>query len=141
MRTITTTARIGWSWVFLFAVLGSQVSRLAAQAPPQPPDGSPPVTPTVRPTLVNVPDVQRALMAAYPVQLRDAGIGGAPQVWAHIDERGAVIDSRIYESSETEALDAAALEVARVMRFTPARNGDQPVAMWVVIPIRFSVVR
>lgn len=47
---------------------------------------------------------------------------------------------RVHESS-IEALDQAALEVARAMRFNPARNGDQPVAMWVLIPVRFQVVR
>ena len=79
--------------------------------------------------------------AQTPAQLRDAGIEGAPEVWVHIDDQGTVIDTRIYKSSDVEALDAAALEVAKVMRFTPARNGDQPVAIWVVIPIRFSVMR
>jgi protein TonB len=95
---------------------------------------------TVRPTLTNAAEVSSALMREYPAVLRDAGIGGAPVVWIHITTDGAVDDARVYQSSGFEALDQAAIEVARAMVFTPARNGDDVVATWVQIPIRFQVV-
>ena len=141
MRALTTLARIGWSSAVLSVTLAAVATRGTAQTPPRPPDGSAPVTPTAFPALVNAEDVRQALMEAYPPMLRDAGVGGAPRVWMHIDDDGAVIDARIYESSAVEGLDEAALEVARVMRFDPARSGADPVAMWVLLPIRFAVVR
>jgi protein TonB len=95
---------------------------------------------TVRPTLTNAAEVSSALMREYPAVLRDAGIGGAPVVWIHVTETGTVGATQIYESSGFEALDEAAMTVARVMVFTPAKNGDDIVATWVQIPIRFQVV-
>jgi outer membrane biosynthesis protein TonB len=35
------------------------------------------------------------------------------------------------------ALDAAALKVANVMRFSPALNGTEPVPVWIQLPIVF----
>jgi TonB family protein len=95
---------------------------------------------TVRPTLTNVDEVQRALVREYPAVLRDAGIGGVVTVWCFIGTNGIVEQTRVFESSGFEALDAASLNVASVMRFTPAYNRDQIVRVWVQIPIRFQVL-
>ncbi|MBM4185639.1 MAG: energy transducer TonB, partial [Gemmatimonadetes bacterium] len=94
---------------------------------------------TVRPTLTNVEDVQTVLMREYPPVLRDAGIGGAPVLWLFIGTDGRVQRTQVQETSGFEALDQAAANVAEVMRFTPAQNRDQTVAVWVQIPIRFQV--
>ncbi|MGE0158874.1 MAG: TonB family protein [Gemmatimonadales bacterium] len=114
----------------------TRVIQLSAQQVPEP--AFSPMT--VRPTLTNADVVQQALMREYPAVLRDAGIGGAPVLWIYIDESGAVAATRIHETSGYEALDQAAMNVARAMVFTPARNDDQIVATWVQIPIRFQVV-
>ena len=95
---------------------------------------------TVRPTLTNSDEVSRALTRAYPALLREAGIGGAPVLWLHIDETGIVDATRVHESSGYDALDEAAMRVAEAMRFTPAFDGDAVTATWVQIPIRFAVV-
>ncbi len=95
---------------------------------------------TVRPALNNVSHVQQVLLSEYPVLLRDAGIGGSPTVWIHITTSGAVDDARVFESSGFEALDVAAINVARAMSFSPAMNGDQVTDAWVQIPIRFQTV-
>jgi len=95
---------------------------------------------TVRPTLTNIEEVQRVLMREYPAVLRDAGIGGAPVLWLFIATDGTVQTTRVYETSGFDALDQAAANVASVMRFTPAQNRDQTVAVWVQIPIRFQVL-
>lgn len=94
---------------------------------------------TVKPELRNVEDVQQALEVEYPAALRDAGIGGTATVWFFIDASGEVQQTRINQPSEHEALDEAALRVARVMEFTPAMNRDEPVPVWVQFPIRFMV--
>jgi protein TonB len=95
---------------------------------------------TVRPVLTNGAEVQQALMREYPAVLRDAGIGGAPVLWIHIATDGSVDDTRIHETSGQSALDEAAQRVAAAMRFQPAQNSDDVVAVWVQIPIRFAVV-
>jgi TonB family protein len=97
-----------------------------------------PFTPfTVAPMLRNRDDVARALERSYPALLRDAGIGGTTHVWIHLDREGRVTDRRIDASSGQQSLDDVALRVVELMQFTPARNRDQLVAVWVSIPIRF----
>jgi protein TonB len=80
----------------------------------------------------------RLLERAYPPLLRDAGIGGEVNVWFLIDEGGAVQKTLVNESSGYPALDEAALGVGRSMEFTPARNRDKAVPVWVSIPIKFG---
>jgi len=123
--------------VVALALVAVLVPVASAQVP-----GDPAPTPlTVYPTLQKSNEVSAMLMREYPAQLRDAGIGGAPQVWIHIDRAGVVDDARISETSGHQALDTAALRVARAMRFSPGENQGEAVAAWVEIPIRFSVVR
>ncbi len=93
---------------------------------------------TVRPRILNASEVERALTANYPPLLRDAGIGGTVEVWFFIDETGKVIRNQINKSSGYEALDAAALDVAKVIRVSPAENRGERVPVWVSIPITFS---
>lgn len=99
-----------------------------------------PFTPyTVAPTLRNPENVTRALRREYPPTLRDAGIGGTVHLLVHIDTAGRVTESRVGETSGLLALDAAALRVADVMRFRPAMNRDQTVAVWITLPVTFRV--
>jgi TonB family protein len=93
---------------------------------------------TQAPELANQAEVARALAAAYPPLLRDAGIGGTAQLWFLIDEDGAVVKSQLARSSGQEPIDQAALAVAEGMRFHPARNRDDEVMVWVQIPVTFS---
>jgi protein TonB len=93
---------------------------------------------TVAPRLLNRAETERALQRSYPPFLRDAGVGGRPTVWIHVDENGEVIGAQIHESSNREALDQAALAVAHAMKFSPALNFDRKVSVWVSIPISFS---
>jgi len=94
---------------------------------------------TVRPEITNRSEVQQALMREYPPILRDAGIGGQVVVWLFISDEGTVLDSRIAVSSGQATLDAAALRVAAVFRFTPAMNRDRVVQVWIQLPITFAV--
>ncbi len=94
---------------------------------------------TVAPTPRNRDGVVRAMERAYPSLLCEAGIGGTVEVFLLIDEEGAVVDARIDQGSGHAALDAVALDVAYVYRFTPALNRDRPVAVWVSVPVTFQV--
>lgn len=93
---------------------------------------------TVRPSLSNQRELQRALEREYPVILRDAGIGGTVLVHFFIDEEGTVRRTLVAESSGHASLDEAALRVANVARFTPALNLDKVVPVWIQIPITFQ---
>ena len=92
----------------------------------------------VEPEVRNVREIQQALQEEYPALLRDAGIGGVVIVWFYIDEEGEVRNTVVNQSSGHQALDAAAERVAHQFRFSPALNRDQPVPVWVQIPIRFQ---
>jgi TonB family protein len=96
---------------------------------------------TQRPELQNMVAVRDALIASYPPLLRDAGIGGTVLVWFFIDDEGVVRRTSLSRTSGYAALDEAALAVASIMRFSPARNRDQRVPVWVEIPIVFSLPR
>lgn len=118
--------------------------RQAALQPPPPGgdvgNGAPMVTPMdVAPRLLNSRAVQTALRSHYPPVLRDASIGGAVSVWFHIDERGRVTETRIHRSSGYDLLDEAALLVADRMEFSPARNRDRRIPVWVALEIVFEV--
>lgn len=111
----------------------------SASDPPADLVQAPTFTPyTVRPDLLNERDVQRALEREYPPILRDAGIGGTVNVHFFIDSEGVVQRLLVAESSGHEALDSAALRVARVFRFNPARDEDEPVPVWIAIPVTFQ---
>jgi protein TonB len=93
---------------------------------------------TVKPELKNRSEVARELERRYPRLLRESGIGGAPVIWFYIDEQGVVQRTELKQTSGYPTLDEAALAVARVMRFSPARNFDRIVAVWVYQPITFE---
>jgi TonB family protein len=94
---------------------------------------------TVAPSLLNMEEVQQALIRAYPVEVREAGIGGRVTVWFYIDAVGRVQTTLINMTSGTDALDQAALAVAEVFRFSPAMNREERVAVWISLPITFQL--
>lgn len=93
---------------------------------------------TVRPDIVNRAEVARALEQAYPESLREEGIGGTAQVWFFIDAEGVVQRLQINESSGRQEIDDAALKVAGIFEFTPGLNRDEPVPVWISLPITFT---
>jgi bla regulator protein blaR1 len=115
---------------------GPETAPLADRAPLS--DG-PTFTPfEVEPEIRNASEVRQALQAEYPPILRDAGVGGVVLVYFFIDKEGVVADARVEQSSGHQALDQAAVRVARQFLFSPALNRGEPVPVWVQIPIRFE---
>ncbi|MYC86877.1 MAG: M56 family metallopeptidase [Gemmatimonadales bacterium] len=92
------------------------------------------------PVLQNVDEVRRVFERAYPRDLKDAGIGGRVELWLYIDLSGAVANHEIKTSSDSDALDRAAAEVAQQMRFRPARNKGEPAAVWISQWVTFQVI-
>ena len=94
---------------------------------------------TIPPTILNRGEVVAALEAEYPPLLRDAAVGGTARIYFFIDAEGTVVDTRLDVSSGHPALDAAAMSVAHVYRFSPAINRGDPVPVWVSFGITFQV--
>jgi TonB family protein len=96
---------------------------------------------TVKPVIKDQDRALRIVLRNYTKALQDAGIGGTVYVWVCIDTSGRVRNALVEESSGNRALDAAALASAREMEFTPARNNDEVVPVWIHFPILFEVIR
>lgn len=74
----------------------------------------------------------------YPLELWRQGIEGETLLRVHITESGAVDSVRIEESSGHAALDSAAVAAAQKLQYHPAREGDRPIAVWALLPVRFK---
>ncbi len=97
-------------------------------------------TPDNRPPVLSNPDTLAAAIAReYPPELLKRQIGGVVHVRLHVTAEGAVDSASVATATGDTALDAAAVRVARSMRFTPALRDGGPVALWAVMPIEFRV--
>lgn len=108
-----------------------------AIAPPQPAPAPIAAVPVVPPNfnadyLDNPPPV-------YPPLSRRIGEQGKVMLRVLVNATGNADKVELRSSSGSNRLDDAALDVVRRWRFVPARQGDQPVAAWVLIPITFSL--
>jgi len=90
------------------------------------------------PQQVDVFPEQRAPLAPeYPKAARDAGVQGTVMVMAWVKTDGTVGDTRVVKS--IAALDAAAVAAVKQLRFKPASFQGKPVAVWVGVPVRFTI--
>ena len=80
----------------------------------------------------------RAIDEAYPADLRRQGLGGIAEVMVLVDEKGGVVEARLRRQTGWPALDELALTMARGFRYSPAKNGDEVVPVWISTPIVFD---
>jgi TonB family protein len=80
--------------------------------------------------IVTVPPV-------YPDLAREAGVEGLVMVMAHVCVCGQVDEVRVVYS--IPMLDEAAKTAVRQWVFKPALTGNEAVAVWVGVPVRFSL--
>ncbi len=112
-------------------------------APPARPKASAPDTGEALPpygTFVYVEELPRTIRRVapeYPEIARKAGVSGIVMVNALVGRDGLVKDARV--SRSIPMLDDAALEAVRQWRFEPARAHGKPVAVWVAVPVRFTL--
>jgi len=97
-----------------------------------------PTTVTDAPILQNRAEVMQVIRENYPADLRDSGLGGTVDLWCYLNEEGDVTRTLVNESSGNRDLDVAALRVVLDLQFSPARNGETPVAVWIRFPITFT---
>ncbi|MFO7639302.1 MAG: TonB family protein [bacterium] len=76
---------------------------------------------------------------AYPELCRNAGITGTAVLKLLVEPDSSVSRAEILRSSDNRLLDAAALAAAARARFTPGRQGIQPVRVWVAVPYVFRL--
>jgi|UniRef100_A0A7C4TGI0 protein TonB len=75
----------------------------------------------------------------YPELARKAGIEGKVTVHMLVDIDGSVIDVKVIQSSGNQILDEAAVSCARKSKFTPAKQRDKLVRVWVSRRIEFKL--
>jgi protein TonB len=75
----------------------------------------------------------------YPATARRLGIQGTTMLRVHVLVDGRVGDVVVQETAGHPDLDEAAAEAVRRWRFDPARRGNDPVAMWVLLPVEFRL--
>ena len=109
---------------------------VAAEAPKSAADtvATAPITPPVLSAdyLDNPPPV-------YPALSRRMSEQGKVVLRVLVNPQGGADRVELRTSSGSVRLDDAALETVRRWRFVPARQGDQPIAAWVLIPITFTL--
>lgn len=104
------------------------------QAPPAPPA---PPAPVVPPNF-NA-DYLRNPPPAYPSLSKRQGHQGRVIFRILVNAAGAPDQVLLYASSGHDLLDNAAMAAVRRWRFVPARQGDQPLAAWVLVPVNFTL--
>jgi protein TonB len=76
---------------------------------------------------------------AYPTISRRLGEEGRVVLRVYVDPEGLPARVELRTSSGHPRLDDVALETVRKWKFAPAKQGAQPVAAWVLVPISFSL--
>lgn len=93
-----------------------------------------------QPRLANIAEVQAALAHNYPPLLRDAGVTGTVTLRMRVDADGNVDPRSVtVEQTTHDAFADAATRVAETMRFIPAKIHQEPVPVWITIPITFQL--
>ncbi len=75
----------------------------------------------------------------YPAMAKRRGYEGKVLLKVLVDAKGFVADIEIKHSSGHHSLDSAAFDTVKNWLFTPASEGDKPVAMWVDVPVEFQL--
>jgi len=75
----------------------------------------------------------------YPAISRRMGEWGTVLLRVYVSGGGHAEKVEIKASSGSQRLDGAAMEAVRQWQFVPAKQGDQAVAAWVLVPISFNL--
>lgn len=84
------------------------------------------------------PEIVKWVQPQYSEFAREAGLEGVVMVDVLVGTDGRVKEARVSRSVHS-ALDSAALAAARKVLFTPGKQRDIPVEVWVTLPYNFSL--
>lgn len=88
----------------------------------------------------HMPELEQGrLPFEYPRDAWEEGIGGETMLKIHITAAGAVDSVMVVQPSGHASLDSAAVSGARKLRYRPARQGEEQVAVWGYLPVRFPM--
>lgn len=90
------------------------------------------------PRLKNVSKIERLMLEDYSLEMRKAGVAGEPMIELIVGTNGKPREITIARGSGTAALDEAALEIAKKMRFDAARRDGEKVDQLVRLPLSFQ---
>jgi len=75
----------------------------------------------------------------YPESARRAGVQGVTTLRVRVLENGRVAEVIVDQSAGFRDLDVAAIDAVKKWLFEPARQGKSPVAVWVLLPVKFEL--
>jgi protein TonB len=84
-----------------------------------------------------LPEAVTKVPPVYPDLARDAGVDGTVLVQALVGKDGRVKDTKVVKS--IPMLDASAIAAVKQWVFKPALSNNKPVAVWVAVPVRFTL--
>jgi TonB family protein len=98
------------------------------------------LTHTQTPVIIKaVPKYKENRPPAYPRLARKRGYQGRVVLGVLVKEDGSAGTVRLEKSSGHTLLDEAAIEAVKKWLFSPGKEGDKVVEMWVKIPVRFRL--
>jgi protein TonB len=84
-----------------------------------------------------LPEAVTKVSPDYPDLARSANVDGTVLVQALVGKDGRVKDAKVVKS--IAMLDAAAVAAVRQWVFKPALSNNKPVAVWVAVPVKFTL--
>ena len=111
--------------------------RATAERPEPPPASVAKAAPDEGLTRMATPSGGYQVRPSYPATARRLGIEGTSMLRVYVGADGRVTDVQVDQSAGHPDLDRAATEAVRRWRFEPARRGNEPVGMWVRLPVQF----
>ncbi len=86
------------------------------------------------------PQIVKSVQPEYPELARRMGLEGKVWIKALVDKTGKVRDVIVVKDSGVEAgFEEAAIEAAYGYIYTPAIANNQPVAIWIMYPVSFTL--
>ena len=122
---------------------------VAPAPPPEPPKEA--ESPPPPPAAIVAPEPPPITPPSYTAAYLDNPAPAYPAVSRRMREQGKVVlrvlvsaeglpeKVELKSSSGSARLDASALDAVQRWKFVPARQGDRPVAAWVLVPISFTL--
>jgi protein TonB len=111
--------------------------RATAERPEPSPTAVAKATPDDGITRMAAPRGGYQVQPSYPSTARRLGIAGTSMLRVYVSADGRVTDVQIDQSAGHPDLDQAAAEAVRRWKFEPGQRGNEPVGMWVRLPVQF----
>lgn len=87
----------------------------------------------------SMPQMIENVPPVYPDAVKKARIEGDVMIKALVDTNGSVVKVIVGKTSGNESLDSAAVQATYKNKFTPAKQGGKPVAVWVAYKVKFDL--